>query len=223
MNLSLTWTVFVAALIGSGTVNAQISQFAGHSNITVGADQTADLGDGRLPHPEQLKIALLIYDFAHVDPALLQTGKNVTSEIFRNAGVETMWLDCQVSQECDANDDRPQFRLEILLSAKGVSNDNPLGFAIPCAKTNKTCVSYILYTPINLLALENGTSPGRILGHVMAHEIGHALLGPNAHSVSGIMQNRLRALDMERILCFTPYQSQSLRGELAARIEMIKK
>jgi hypothetical protein len=223
MNLSFTWTVFVAALIGGGTVNAQTSQFAEYSNITVGEDQTGGVGHGKLPRREQSKIALLAYDFAHLDPAVLQAGKSVTSEIFANAGVETMWLDCQVSQECDAEDGRPQFRLEILLSVRGVSNDNPLGFAVPCAKTNKTCVSYILYSPIDLLAIQSGTSPGRILGHVMAHEIGHALLGPNAHSVSGIMQNRLRVFDMERILYFTGSQSQRMRAELAARIATINK
>jgi hypothetical protein len=33
-------------------------------------------------------------------------------------------------------------------------------------------------------------SLGKVLGHAMAHEIGHVLLGTDAHSVGGLMKAR---------------------------------
>ena len=63
----------------------------------------------------------------------------------------------------------------------------------------------------------SGLSPDLILGHVMAHEIGHTLLGPNAHDLYGIMQASLPLTDIGRMLYFTSVQSRRLRTELLAR------
>jgi hypothetical protein len=95
--------------------------------------------------------------------------------------------------------------------------DEALGFAVPCAKNEEACLSYIFYSPISTLAAKNGLSPDLILGHVMAHEIGHTLLGPNAHDLYGIMQASLPLTDIGRMLYFTSTQSRHLRTELLAR------
>jgi len=56
-----------------------------------------------------------------------------------------------------------------------------------------------------------------ILGHVVAHEIGHLLLAPGAHSPSGIMRASLdRQLAALGGLFFTASQAQDIRTKLAA-------
>jgi hypothetical protein len=60
-----------------------------------------------------------------------------------------------------------------------------------------------------------------ILGCVMAHELGHLLLGSNSHSDKGIMlprweANQVRQLMMGTLL-FTPDQSKLMRLEAHAR------
>ena len=53
-------------------------------------------------------------------------------------------------------------------------------------------------------------------GHVIAHEIGHVLLGPNAHSTAGLMA---ASLDLPRIalggLWFDRIQAAIIRARLA--------
>ena len=53
------------------------------------------------------------------------------------------------------------------------------------------------------------------LGYVMAHELGHMLLGPNAHAIAGIMRGTLLPGDWEKAaqgtLGFTHSQNQQIR------------
>ena len=62
-----------------------------------------------------------------------------------------------------------------------------------------------------------------ILGCVIAHELGHLLLGSNGHSDTGIMQPRWEANQVRQLmtgtLLFTSEQSKAMRVEAGARIE----
>ena len=177
----------------------------------------------RVHHPDRsakLKITLRIYDFAKIDPAVLIAAREVTTEILRAAGLEADWIDCSATQiNCDEEGNRPHFRLRILSGAlvRDIVKDEALGFAVPCARNEQFCLSYIFYSRISALAAAHGPGPDRILGHVMAHEVGHALLGPSSHALFGIMQSQLRVYDMERILYFTSAQSKHMRSELCTR------
>jgi hypothetical protein len=60
-----------------------------------------------------------------------------------------------------------------------------------------------------------------LLGDVLAHEIGHLLLGSNSHSVSGIMSAHWYGDELRRIseatIFFVPSQSRTIRDRLASR------
>jgi Zn-dependent membrane protease YugP len=98
-----------------------------------------------------------------------------------------------------------------------------LGFAIPCGVTDTVCLSYFFYSPIKRMALVEGTSVAVILGHVIAHEIGHALLDSKAHTHQGIMQGKLPIADLERFLYFTSQLSKHIVASLVARNQLQKK
>jgi hypothetical protein len=172
-------------------------------------------------HKAEATIRLRIYDFAGLEPVVLADAKKVTSEIFRKAGVETVWLDCPVYQaDCGEEPERLQFMLRILLPAmkKDIVGEDSLGFAIPCQEHDRGCLLYIFYSRISRLAEAKRIGPGRILGHVMAHELGHGLLGPDAHDVYGVMQAKLPISDLGwKTLYFTAAQSNRIRAELLAR------
>lgn len=199
------------------TVSAQILHVAD-------VFHTGDAETSRRTGRDQLKIPVRVYDFAHVDRHVLQSAEKLTTEIFRKAGSEVVWLDGLEAQPSNAEAGGPEFRvkivpiLEMLSGAKEKGKDDPLGFAIPCDETAQACLFYVLYSRISAWAGRDGTDPSRILGHVMAHEIGHSLLGSNAHAPTGIMQGRLPRLDMGRVLYFTDLQSRLLRADLARRI-----
>jgi hypothetical protein len=60
-----------------------------------------------------------------------------------------------------------------------------------------------------------------ILGCVIAHEIGHLLLGENHHSVDGIMQARWQITQIQQVmkgtLVFSPEQSALMRANVELR------
>lgn len=169
------------------------------------------------------KIWIRVYDLAHLEPTVLAGARSLATEIFRWAGVETVWLDCPVTQsDCGEETERPQFMLRILSPSmvKKMAVPTALGFAMPCDESADSCVFYILYCRISALAAEHRIGSARILGHVMCHEIGHALLGHDAHELYGIMQSQLSIYDMERMLLFRSFQSKRLRAELVKRSRM---
>ena len=164
-------------------------------------------------------IRLRVDDFTHLDPVVLAGSKEVTTQIFRKASVETVWIDCPVQQtDCGQETEATQFRLRIVASPmyNDVVSNDALGFAMPCQEGARDCLFYIFYSRIAELAAIYDIGPDRILGHVIAHELGHTLLGSNAHERFGIMQAKLSPYDTGRLF-FTFAQEKCLRNELLAR------
>jgi len=150
---------------------AQILDLADLSNM--GAAETF-----KRTEPDQLRILIRVYDFAHVDRDVLQSGEKLTTGILHKAGIEVVWLDRLTAPPSNAEVVGPEFRLnivprlEMLSTAQAKSKDDLLGFAIPCGETDQACLFYVLYSRISAWAGRDGTDPSRIIGHVMAHEIG---------------------------------------------------
>lgn len=59
----------------------------------------------------------------------------------------------------------------------------------------------------------------QVLGHAIAHEIGHILLGSNSHGSRGLMKAKWGQEDIKRAgkgdLLFTPEQAQVIQNNLA--------
>jgi hypothetical protein len=69
-------------------------------------------------------------------------------------------------------------------------------------------------------ALVDGREFEALLGRVMAHELGHLLLGKNAHSTAGIMRAQWRAQDLvltQAKMSFLPNEAKRIRAQVAAR------
>src|SRR5205085_3700256 len=80
------------------------------------------------------------------------------------------------------------------------------------------CVSDVFYATAYRLSESGRLNLGEVLGHVVAHELGHLLLGSNAHSSLGIMRphwsaEELQSLRMGKLL-FTREQSQLMKEKI---------
>src|SRR5689334_15085747 len=64
-----------------------------------------------------------------------------------------------------------------------------------------------------------GVPPSVVLGTVLAHEIGHLLLGRNSHSATGIMRARWQSRDFYAVLKgasgFSAAESKRIREQIA--------
>jgi hypothetical protein len=82
------------------------------------------------------------------------------------------------------------------------------------------CELTVFYHRVDELAT-NGYRADLILGHVIAHEVAHVLIGAG-HSEAGIMQGEWSRYDLQRIswgllLDFTEKQSVQLRSAVLRR------
>jgi hypothetical protein len=183
----------------------------------------------------RLRITVLVYNYAQVSPPLVRRAQKIATGIFGQAGVDTVWVLCPVFQAdlrkypaCNQTAGATDFALRLLprsMAEKLLESDNEaIGFAQDCPADEHGCVVNVFYSTVEQLASEVDAREERILAHVMAHELGHLLLGPNAHSPSGIMRGMWSRDDLRFIgwscLVFTPRQSDKLRANIARRMNL---
>src|SRR5262249_18290513 len=98
-----------------------------------------------------------------------------------------------------------------------VHDTTTLGVAIP------PDVAIVLYQRTKDLAAHLGLEDHAVLGPIIAHELGHLLLGKEQHSVIGVMRkemrpNDFRTADSRSMLFFAPRQAQMMKARLRERI-----
>jgi hypothetical protein len=174
--------------------------------------------------PRIADITISVYDYAYVSPTLLAAAEEDARRIFRQAGIETVWAACFPKPEklqpnncytVDAN----HLMMKILpraISAQARNRNDVLGTALVDEK-GIGYYAYVFYDSVQRVAEERNLGHA-MLGDVLAHEIGHLLLGSNSHSVSGIMSAHWYGEELRRIseaaMLFTCSQSRMLRDRL---------
>jgi hypothetical protein len=87
-------------------------------------------------------------------------------------------------------------------------------------KDGKGAIADLFLDPMDLLARESGVNFAQLLAHVTAHELGHLLLGADAHSVNGLMRARMNENSFEKIrqgnLCFSREQEKKMHARVKA-------
>lgn len=106
--------------------------------------------------------------------------------------------------------------LRVLPRSAGSVND-VFGVAFLSAE-GTGCYSDVYYDRATDLHADWNVSLADILGAVMAHELGHLLLGSNSHTPLGIMQGHWQPEELRRLarggLLFTAAQDHHMQGKL---------
>jgi hypothetical protein len=187
------------------------------------------LGLAQQPQPS-LKITLGVYNYAKASGATLRGAERAASRIFQKAGIETVWLDCLGSSTkehtlapCQTPFTPTDLVLRILAergSSRKEFHDGHLGFALPSDKGGFH--ASIFYPDVESLAEREGVPRDQLLGHGVAHEIGHLLLNSSAHSPFGLMRGKWDSKDLQRAargdLLFTAEQARTMRTEVLRRM-----
>jgi hypothetical protein len=161
------------------------------------------------------EITIFVYNTVQVSLRDLALAQQQAATIFRQAGIATAWVNCTAASRKGACQPAGpgQFILHIVARGK-TSSDAVFGLAFLGANgTGK--YSDIFYDRIEKMHRDSGASPGRLLGTVAAHEIGHLLLG-SSHSAMGIMSARWGGEELRRVgmggLNFTSEQASRMRA-----------
>jgi hypothetical protein len=189
----------------------------------------APLGFAQTPTPSTSlnpKVSISVHDYADVPTVLLASAEDQAREIFRQAGLETVWLNCSPQLEklelepgsCYFSDST-HLTLKIsshAMNAQVRSRLDVLGTAYLDEK-GAGYFAYVFYDRTQELAQRRRLGHA-LLADVMAHEIGHLLLGSTSHSVRGIMCAHWNYEELKKVsegaMSFIPSQSRIMRDRL---------
>ena len=186
------------------------------------------------PSKQSLRIRIRVYNYAQAPKPILDRAERLTSRIFQEAGIETAWLDClaglpqeqSLAPRCEVWG--PTDLVLRILSERGSERkefrDSHIGFALPAEEGG--IHARILYPKVQSVAENEGIKQDQLLGHAIAHEIGHLLLNSGGHSSAGLMRARWDSKDLIRAsrgeLLFTALQAEAMRGEVLRRIARLQ-
>lgn len=181
-----------------------------------------------------------VHNYAGVPIKTLAEAEEVATEIFRKAGVQTRWADSVVTAENGPENscEHPartfaDIQLSIftreMFDRDGAPN-NAMGLAPGSGPDRK--IVYIFESNVEArfwrlmraqgsARLYRPVSKAQILGHAIAHEIGHLLLNQQVHSAHGIMRGEWGFADFrditEGLFLFTPQQAEYLQADVRSR------
>jgi hypothetical protein len=166
-----------------------------------------------------------IYYYANVPEPVLLAAQAEAARIFLQAGIDVLWIRCAGSDEefaasphkfgaCAQAPRTVTVRIEPV-SLAGQTSRLPSSVAAAAEERVE-----IVYGRLLEFSSEQNFKPGLLLAHVMAHELGHVLLGERSHASEGIMIPTFRNKDLYRAqrgrLLFTAKQAQRMRMRLNA-------
>ncbi len=133
-------------------------------------------------------IQVQVYDYAGLTPAVLREFVTLTESILTNAGLSIHVKPCErnVEASCEIQT-RGARRLVIRVVAKTMRNvRGPLGLSF--ADHEGGTYASVFLAPVRHEAAEQDFPWVTILAYAAAHEIGHLLLGNQAHTPWGLMK-----------------------------------
>lgn len=181
-------------------------------------------------HAQHLNIH--VYDLARDPSYTLEEVTQEAARVLATAGVDVVWQQPPAgSPEAHSTDQSANIAHGAGLNARGylvariVRASSPdflpgaLGYSLPDAQSGAQVT--IFYDRVEAVGLANDIGIATLLGHAMAHEIGHVLLGTTEHSPVGIMKAHWAKADYLRaamgFLEFTSSERAAIQERLSTR------
>ena len=178
-------------------------------------------GEATAQNPQ---MTVFVSDDANATERVVVGAEANAGRIFRQAGVDVRWVNCRAKGRSQSEPGcgvsttlSPTLLVRIIPHARTLGDDI---FGVSFLDHDAGTYADLFFEPIKQLHEQNKNIPvSSILGSVLAHEMGHLLLGWNAHSPVGIMQPRwnkeqLQSIAMGR-MCFSNEQAAKMHGRIA--------
>ncbi len=140
---------------------------------------------------EEREIAVGLEATHFVPPAVLARAKATATQIYAGIGVKLRWR----------NPAAAEIRMEFDTGVAAREYQDAMGYAMPYAKAGTRIHIFLdRVVPDRLCSPRSQEDAGVLLGHVMAHELGHVLEGISWHADSGIMKANWNLGDRRQML-----------------------
>jgi len=175
------------------------------------------------------EITIRIHNYAGANLSVVRHAERVAGSILREAGVNTVWVECPVNQDSsyDPICGKPFSSLDFVfnLVPRSMSDhwhlrEGVLGLAIEVDGKGLGFRASIFYDVVRD-CVQPGQDLDQLLGAAIAHELGHLLLGTNSHSSTGLMSaswstKKLTAVQ-QRGLAFSSADAEHIQKAVLAR------
>ena len=192
------------------------------------APQLAAAGAG--DHKDAPEIIVRTYNYAGVGEDFLPRARQEAAGIFLEVGIRLSWLSCTPTREGIVEDPLCHQSAPNVVSLmicpeamlpKGGLPRGIFGFALMPEPGEPARYARLYFHRLTEVADGRKVRRGVLLGAMMAHEIGHLLLGVNSHSGEGIMSIPWDAHKLQQVnlggLGFTPEQADKVKAETLRR------
>jgi len=169
---------------------------------------------------DAVPLSVRIYNYAEVPEPILAAAQTEATRIFLQAGIEVSWLPCASSDEEFTGAPHKFVACAQAVNAI-IARIQPKSLDGRDARPRSVLAGAgqerveVLYDRLQEFSTDQDFKPGLVLGHVMAHEIGHLLLGEQSHSSRGIMVPTFRAKELllaqKGLLLFSVQQAERMR------------
>ena len=168
------------------------------------------------------QVDVALYNDAGVSEGILRHAQEVAAEIYGKAGVALLWNRCGRQVPDQVGDRHVCSRSDVLsirIVAKSLSLRNEHFGVAFLGEDGTGTQADVFHSGIEKLTQHDGSDEAVVLGHVIAHELGHLLLGMNAHSRAGIMQARWTNTELREMrlgsLIFTDQEATAMRSRVS--------
>ncbi len=174
------------------------------------------------PHErDSLTIKILVYQDSRISRPIVAEATQIAAMIFRQSGINTTWVSCSDSEARESEECREalvpnSFALHVVAHGT-TATDHILGTAfLGVNGIGQYCDAF--FDRIQDMHQQSQVNVSRLLGTVMAHEVGHLLLGSHGHAMLGIMSPHWQAPELRRIdmgsLGFSPEQGLRMKAHI---------
>ncbi len=151
-------------------------------------------------------LMIRVYDTAGVLARDRARAMRVAERVLASGQVYVQWRDCtpnsaaRLPAECEAVPATSDLLVRITRSPAGTSvgAERALGYSLIDTASGRGTLATIYIDRVDWLAGEARAPRAALLGRAIAHELGHLVLGSNAHSGNGLMRAVWTAAEVAR-------------------------
>jgi Zn-dependent peptidase ImmA (M78 family) len=168
---------------------------------------------------EPLTIEVVTANQARIPRETVKRAEQVATRIFLAAGIRLEWTNTAPDSVEPYRESAQQLKIHIVPDSPMKQAGRRLGVAERLVD-NSDRRAFVFYDRIVDLARLNGVDVAPILGHALAHEMGHVLLPYGSHTSQGIMREEWDRAQFEAIakglLTFTAQHTDLIRMRVQA-------
>ncbi len=184
--------------------------------------------------PARVPMTVLIYDGFGVAADDIMAARAEADAIFREAGIAPDWFHCGLgegqrhgpSDRCKSGVGSDVIIVRLRRSSRlGESYRLALGEAQIDTQAHMGSIATVFADRVARTSDRAGANARGVMGRVIAHEIGHLLIGTNHHPTNGLMRAVWTDVELRRPIGlewhFSETESRCMRAEIARRSERV--